>query len=119
MPELTPRKAESIRDVVAPQEFDSVQLWLKLPTNATPKEHDFYQKVSKAPASRAGGGNYPTLDICLNSKVYENLVKDLRENSRLVHTVIFQRNPEGYPPYPTPVEAYLLQGAEQFKSDLI
>lgn len=119
MPELLPQRANSIEDVVAPSNFDSVKLWLELPKDATSKELDFYRTMSNAPASRAGGGNYPKLDMEMEREVYEHFLEDIKKNPRLVHSVIYQSNPKGESRFPNIVEAYLLQGAEIFKYLLI
>ena len=117
MPKLMPHKVESIRDIVAPQSFDDVQLWLKLPSDATATERFFYENLPhKVVCSRAGGGSYPTLDISIDRKSYQSVLEELKRNARLVHSVIFLKGGE----WPQRVvEAYLLQGADSIKTDLI
>ena len=118
-PIVVPKRAESIRDVVAPQRFDSVQLWLELPPDAKVTERFFYENLpSRVGGSRAGGGSYPTLDICIDRQYYQKILEELKKNSRLIHSVVFQVS-SGGSPWPTPVEVYLLQGTETLKTDLI
>ena len=120
MPTLTPKRAESISDVVAPQRFDYAQLRLVLPTDAKATEQSFYKNLpDKVGGSRAGGGSYPILDICISRRNYQRILEELKMYARLVRSVVFQVPPQGGSPWPTPVEAYLLQGQEQLKTDLI
>lgn len=116
MQTLTPKRVESIRDVVAPQRFDIAQLWLELPQNATPQEHAFYQRLSTImSAARAGGGSYPNLDIALDRRTYQDVLDELKRHPRLIRSVQFLEG-HGYPL--SPIEVYLLQGQEQLKIDL-
>ncbi|MBI2656220.1 hypothetical protein HYX03_00590 [Candidatus Woesearchaeota archaeon] len=112
-----PKRADSIRDVVAPQRFDDVQLWLELPPNARPVERFFYGNFpERVGGSRAGGGNYPTLDIHISRQGYQRILERLiKDGSRLVKSIMFL---EGSDWPQNLVEAYLLQGAETIKTDL-
>lgn len=115
---LTPKRADSISEVVEPERFRSVQIWLKLPPNPTPKENEFYARMSRLGCSRAGGGSYPTLDMGMSESVYREILPDLRKNARFVKSVIFQEKAPQGSPFPSQIEAYLLQGAQEIKTDL-
>ncbi len=119
MPELVPNKVESIKDVVAPQKFNEVEILLKLSQDATTKEREFYQRIFRIAPTRIGGGKFPMLNMCIGRNSYESLLDELKINSRLVHSVIFQSEPQGGSPWATPIEAYLLQGTEELVSYLI
>ena len=113
---ITPKRAESIRDVVAPQRFDSVRLLLELPADAKATERFFYKNLSdRVNGSSAGGGSYPTLDIHIDKHSYQEVLEELKRNHRLVKSAIFLEG-RGWPQ--NLVEAYLLQGAEEIKKDL-
>ena len=115
-----PHKVESIKDVVSPQTFNQVEMLLELPLDATTKEREFYQRISRAVSfGRVGGGNYPTLNIAISKESYESYLDELGRNHRLVHSVIFQGKPYRRSPWATPIEAYLLQGTENLGSYLI
>ena len=114
---ITPKRAESIGDVVAPQRFDDVQLWLELPTDAKVAERFFYKNLpAMVRGSRAGGGSYPTLDICIDRSSYQKVLEELKRNYRLVRSIMFLEG-RGWPQ--SLVEAYLLQGEEKIKTDLV
>ena len=113
---IIPKRAESIRDVVAPQRFDSAQLWLELPADAKATERVFYENLpDRVHCSRAGGVSYPTLDICIDKHSFNGVLDELKKYPRLVYSVMFLEGRE-WPQ--SVVEAYLLQGAERIKTDL-
>lgn len=120
MPTLTPKRAESISDVVAPQRFDYAQLRLVLPQDAKATEQSFYKNLpDEVGGSRVGGGSCPTLDICIRRDSYQKVLEELKRYGRLVHSVVFQVSPQGDAPWPTPVEAYLLQGTKTLESNFL
>ena len=117
MTTIVPKRAESISDVVTPQRFDRVELRFELPSNVNDRERKLYQMLSSmSGVSRAGGGTYQTLDICIDRGSYRKILEELEGNPRLVKSAIFTEGRDW--PWKV-VDAYLLQGAEKIKTELL